>query len=110
MLPTTMLYKAVLIIDTAIEHRVLKAIRQMGATGYTCLACFGEGPRTIQNEPFMGSTQIQVEVVASRKIVEDLVALVESSTFGSSSRTAYIETVEVMNPEKFLGQVSVAAT
>lgn len=101
MLETTRLYKAVLIIDTAIERRVLKSILELGATGYTCLACFGEGHRTIHNEPFMGSTQIQVEVVASRKVVEDIVAWLEGSELGSYPRTAYIETVEVANAEKF---------
>lgn len=104
MLETTRLSKAVLIIDTAIEHRVLKSVLELGATGYTCLACFGEGPRTIQNEPFMGSTQIQVEVVASRKIVEKIVALVEGPEFGTYPRTAYIENVEVAQPEKFCNQ------
>lgn len=101
MLETTQLYKAVLIIDTAIEHRVLKAIVDRRVTGYTCLACFGEGYRSLQNEPFMGATQIQVEVVASRDIVEELVTMVEGPEFGSHPRTAYIETVEVADPEKF---------
>ena len=102
MLETTRLFKAVLIIDTAIEQRVLKAITQLGATGYTCLACFGEGHRTIQKEPFMGATQIQIEVVASRKIVEEIVTLLEGSEFAAHPRSAYIETVEVADPEKFL--------
>lgn len=101
MLETTQLYKAVLIIDTAIEHRVLKAIVDRKITDYTCLACFGEGHRSLQNESFMGATQIQVEVVASRNIVEDLVAMVEGREFGSHPRTDYIETVEVGDPEKF---------
>ncbi len=110
MSPTNRIYKAVLIIDTAIEHGVLKAIVQLGASGYTCLACFGEGRRTLQNEPFLGSSQIQVEVVASRRIVEDIVALVEGPTFGSYPRTAYIETVEVADPDKFRRRVNVAST
>lgn len=109
MLETTELYKAVLIFDTAIEHRVLKAIVESGATGYTCLACFGEGHRTLRNEPFMGATQIQVDVVASRKVVEDIVTLLEGPEFGSYSRTAYIQAVEVPDPEKYHRRISAAA-
>ncbi len=102
MLETTQLYKAVLIIDSAIENRVLKAILKLGASGYTCLSCFGEGPRTMQNEPFMGSTQVQVEVVSSQEIVEDIVAFVNGPDFASYARTAYVATVEVIDPTKFL--------
>lgn len=104
MLKTTELCKLVLIIDSGIQDRVLKKLVTLGVSGYTCIPCFGEGHRSLQGEPFMGVTQLMVQVITKRDLAVKIIADFENYEFAAHPGKAFIEPVEVVNPDQFINR------
>jgi hypothetical protein len=99
----TRLWKAVVVIETALEQELLQKFVQMGATGYTTVECNGAGRRAVYQEPFSSHSQLRVEVIGRRELCEAIVRLVSGPDYANHPIAAYLEGVEVIEPERFLG-------
>jgi hypothetical protein len=99
----TRLWKAVVVVDTDLKQELLQKFIQMGATGYTTVDCNGAGRRVVFQDPYSSHTQVRVEVVGPRSLCEDIVRLVSGPEYATYPIAAYLEGVEVIQPERFLG-------
>ena len=99
----TRLWKAVVVLDTALEEEMLHQFVQLGASGYTTMPCNGAGRKAVYQEPFSGHSQLRVEVVGTRSVCEAIVRHVSKPEFQGHPIAAYLEGVEVIQPERFVG-------
>ena len=99
----TRLWKAVVVLDTALEEELLHKFVQLGASGYTSMPCNGAGRKAVYQEPFSGHSQLRVEVVGTRSICEAIVRFVSQPEYAGHPIAAYLEGVEVIQPERFVG-------
>jgi len=99
----TRLWKAVVVLDTVLEEEMLHKFVELGASGYTSMDCNGAGRKAVYQEPFSGHSQIRVEVVGTRPVCEAIVRYVSQPEFAGHPVAAYLEGVEVIQPERFVG-------
>ena len=99
----TRLWKAVVVLDTALEEEMLHKFVELGASGYTTIECNGAGRKAVYQEPFSGHSQIRVEVVGTRQTCEAIVRHVSQPEYAGHPVAAYLEGVEVIQPERFVG-------
>jgi hypothetical protein len=99
----TRLWKAVVILDTALEHEMLQKFVELGASGYTAVECSGAGRKAVYQEPFAGHSQMRVEIIGTRPVCEAIVKHVSRPEFAGHPVAAYLEGVEVFQPERFVG-------
>jgi hypothetical protein len=99
----TRLWKAVVVLDTALEHDMLAKFVELGASGYTSMPCNGAGRQAVYQEPFSSHSQLRVEVIGTRSVCEQIVRYVSGPEFRGHPVAAYLEGVEVIQPERFVG-------
>jgi hypothetical protein len=99
----TRLWKAVVVLDTALEEEMLQKFVELGASGYTSVQCNGAGRKAVYQEPFASHSQVRVEIVGTRPICEEIVKYVSRPEFTGHPVAAYLEGVEVVQPERFVG-------
>jgi len=99
----TRLWKAVVVLDTALEREMLPKFVELGATGYTSVPCNGAGRQAVYQEPFSSHSQLRVEILATRSVSEQIVRYVSGPEFRGHPVAAYLEGVEVIQPERFVG-------
>jgi hypothetical protein len=99
----TRLWKAVVILDTALEEEMLQRFVELGATGYTAVPCRGAGRKVVYEEPFASHSQLRVEIVGPRSVCEEIVRHVSSPRYAQHPVAAYLEGVEVLEPRRFVG-------
>jgi hypothetical protein len=99
----TRLWKAVVVLDTALEEDLLPKFVELGASGYTSMPCNGAGRKAVYQEPFASHSQLRVEVVSTRAVCEQIVRYVSGPQFLGHPVAAYLEGVEVIHPQRFVG-------
>jgi len=99
----TRLWKAVVVLDTVLEEEMLHKFVELGATGYTSMECNGAGRKAVYQEPFSGHSQLRVEVVGTRPVCEAIVRHVSQPKYAGHPVAAYLEGVEVIQPQRFVG-------
>ena len=99
----TRLWKAVVVLDTALEEEMLHKFVELGASGYTTMPCSGAGRKAVYQEPFSSHSQLRVEVVGTRSVCEAIVRYVSQPEFAGHPVAAYLEGVEVIQPTRFVG-------
>jgi len=99
----TRLWKAVVVLDKALEQDMLSKFVELGASGYTSMPCNGAGRQAVYQEPFSGHSQLRVEIIGTRSVCEQIVRFVSEPQFRGHPVAAYLEGVEVIQPERFVG-------
>jgi hypothetical protein len=98
----TRLWKAVVVLDTALEQELLAKFIELGASGYTSMPCNGAGRHAVYEEPFASHSQLRVEIVGTRSVCEQIVRFVASPQYAGHPVAAYLEGVEVIRPQRFV--------
>jgi len=93
----------VVVLDTALEDEMLHKFVQLGASGYTAVECKGAGRKAVYQEPFSGHSQLRVEIISTRTVCEAIVRHVSQPEYAGHPVAAYLEGVEVIQPERFIG-------
>ena len=86
--------------DCTVQYRLVKEIREMGATGYTCYIVSGRGDRGIRPrhaEP----ANVKIEVIATSELAHRILDHVARNYFDNYAMIAYLDDVEVLRPRKF---------
>ena len=99
----TRLWKAVVVLDTDLEEELLAKFVELGASGYTSVPCNGAGRQAVYQNPFGSHSQIRVEVIGTRTLCESIVKYVSRPEYRGHPIAAYLEGVEVVQPERFVG-------
>jgi len=99
----TRLWKAVVVLDKALEQEMFPKFIELGASGYTSMPCNGAGRQAVYQEPFSTHSQLRVEIIGTRSVCEQIVRYVSGPEFRGHPVAAYLEGVEVVQPERFVG-------
>ncbi len=86
----------------AIRKELLEHFSKLGITGFTCMNCWGQGHHAVYQEPFMGHSQLRIEVITNEEIADAIVEYCSQPRFDTHAVIVYLETVNVANPNKFL--------
>ena len=116
MAATTPLTKVIVITETHFEQDMLNHFRELGIKGFTCMNCWGQGHHQVYDEPFIGHSQTRIEIITTDAIADATVAVKADINatadaivdycrlprFEAHAVTAYLETVRVREPDKFI--------
>jgi hypothetical protein len=98
--------KLVIITEEILLKKIVKIIKEEGASGYTVLSAGGEGSRNVRStgEPSVSHTfsNIKIEVLTgSRELADKIQDRVVAKFFDDYSCITYISTVEALRAHKF---------
>lgn len=102
MTETTELTKVIVITETHYEQEMLNHFRDLGIKGFTCMNCWGQGHHQVYDEPFIGHSQTRIEIVTTAAIADSILDFCRQPRFESHAIAAYLETVRVREPKKFI--------
>jgi nitrogen regulatory protein PII len=100
--------KVVIITERILLDKICMLIEEEGATGYTITRAGGKGDRNIRTTSERASVvdgfdNVKIEsVVHDAVTAEKIITKVAQLYFKNYSGITYIETVEILRPEKFL--------
>ncbi|MFP4098848.1 MAG: P-II family nitrogen regulator [Alphaproteobacteria bacterium] len=99
--------KVVIITEKIISKGVCDIILACGATGYTIVPAGGKGSRNMRSTPdsaFVvdGFANVKIDtIVRDKALAESIMAQVAEKYFAHYSGITYVESVEILRPEKF---------
>jgi nitrogen regulatory protein P-II 2 len=86
--------------DDTVRYRIVKEIRDLGATGYTDYSVHGEGARGVRPrhaEP----ANVKIEVIATPEVAQRILDHIAKHYFDNYAMIAFLSDVEVLRGEKF---------
>ncbi|GAB1449708.1 MAG: transcriptional regulator [Bacteroidetes bacterium] len=94
-------FKLLTIVATdAIEHRITKDLKSLGAKGYTRSEVEGEGIHGKHFSDWEGRN-IKIETLVKEEVAIQIMEKLSSDYFGKYSIICFLSTVEVLRPERF---------
>ncbi len=99
---STKLTKAIVVTETQFEKEMLSHFRGLGITGFTCVNCWGQGHHDVYEEPFMGHSQLRIEMITNDEVADQIVEYCTQARFQNHAVMVYLETATVADPNKFL--------
>ena len=90
--------------DDDVKYRIVKEIRDLGATGYTCCTVSGEGAmgvRPRRAEP----ANAKIEVVGTPEVAQRILEHIADHYFEKYAMIAFLDDVEVLRGEKFQAKI-----
>jgi nitrogen regulatory protein PII len=99
-------WKLVIVAEEVLTKKLIKLIKEAGATGYTVNACGGEGSRNVRStgEPSVSHTlaNVKIEVLTgTRDLADTITHEIESKFYADYSIITYIYQVEALRDHKF---------
>ena len=79
-MPMQMLKLVTIIAEEILRERICKKILALGATGYTCVQCEGDGARGVRDETVQGSN-VKIQVVCTAAVAESIMTYVAEKFF-----------------------------
>ena len=77
---------------------------ELGATGYTTMACFGAGRRQVSLNPSKPKPCVRIEVIAPRDACERIMEFLSREVQPHQSLTYCVETVQVPRLDPFVAE------
>jgi nitrogen regulatory protein PII len=98
-------WKLVIVAEEILSKKLIKLIKEAGATGYTVVAAGGEGSRNVRStgEPSVSHTlsNVKIEIlVGSRELADKIIHEVERKYYADYSIITYISQVEALRDHK----------
>ena len=100
---TTHLKRVTIIAEALLEKALLHEIKALGATGYTITTARGEGSRGVRASDWEGGN-IKLETLVSEITAHKILEQISGNYFEHHAVIAYLESVEVVRGEKYLGK------
>ncbi len=97
---TVRMKRVTIIGDDTVKYRIVKEIRDLGATGYTECPVHGQGERGIRPrhaEP----ANTKIEVIATPEVAERIMQYIAQHYFDQYAMIVFLHDVEVLRGEKF---------
>jgi Nitrogen regulatory protein P-II len=89
--------------DSTVQYRILREVKELGATGYTWFAANGQGERGVRPrhaEP----ANTKIEVIATPELAHRILEHVARNYFENYAMIAFLDDVEVVRGQKFTPQ------
>ncbi len=97
---TVRMKRLTIIGDENVRYRLVKEVKELGATGYTEYRVHGEGERGIRprhGEP----ANTKIEVIATPEVAHRIFEHVAANYFENYAMIAFLDDVEVLRAGKF---------
>ncbi len=98
---TVRLKKVTIIAEGVLEAQIVRALRELGASGYTISEARGEGSRGVRASEWEGHN-VMVETLVGPETAERILAHVSETYFEHYAVVAYVADVEVVRGAKYL--------
>jgi nitrogen regulatory protein PII len=85
-------------IERQLEHRLI----ELGATGYTAIACHGMGRHDLNDASEVPAPRVRIEVIAPPRVVDRMLDYLSQEIMPKHFITACAETVDVLRLDSFL--------
>jgi hypothetical protein len=100
------IWKLVIIAEEVLSKKLIKVIKESGATGYTVMAAGGEGNRNVRStgEPSVSHTlsNVKIEVLTgTRELADAITKQIEEKFYADYSIITYISEVIALRDHKF---------
>ena len=86
--------------DDTVRYRILKEIKEMGATGYTDCPVHGQGARGVRPRHAEPANS-KIEVIATPEIAQRILEHIAKHYFDNYAMIAFLDDVEVLRAKKF---------
>ena len=93
--------KVSIVAERLLEDRLVAAIREAGAKGYTIVDARGEGSRGVRASEFEG-LNIKLETLVPEETAEQILEHLAKHYFARYAVVAYVEQVYVVRGDKYL--------
>lgn len=98
---TTSVHLVTIIAEGILRERLIKAVMDLGAKGYTIGEVHGHGSAGISAQ-FWSGAQVRLEILTSATIADKILAHLQANYFDTYSVIAYVSEVRVVRGEKYL--------
>jgi nitrogen regulatory protein P-II 2 len=89
-----------IIIEAAVEARLIDDVKRLGAKGYSVGHVRGEGRSASQLQDLNGPS-MRLETIVTDEIAEAILAHLEAAYFGRYAVVVWVSPVTVLRPERF---------
>lgn len=86
--------------DDTVRYRIVKEIKEMGATGYTDCVVHGQGARGVRPRHAEPANS-KIEVIATHEMAQRILEHVAKHYFDNYAMIAFLDDVVVLRAEKF---------
>lgn len=86
--------------DNTVRYRIVKEIKEMGATGYTDCIVHGQGARGVRPRHAEPANS-KIEVIATPEMAQRIIEHIAKNYFDGDAMIAFLDDVEVLRAEKF---------
>jgi nitrogen regulatory protein P-II 2 len=98
-LRTVELERVTIVAEAVLESRLIAAIREVGARGWTLTEVRGEGSRGVRASEWEGN--VKIETLVPKVVADRLLALLAHDYFPHSAVVAYADRVRVVRGDKY---------
>jgi nitrogen regulatory protein PII len=98
---TVRLRKVTIVAEALLEERLLRAIRERGARGFTLAEVRGEGSRGVRASDWEGKN-VRIETLVPAEAADRILAHVAEAYFPHFAVVAWVEDVEVVRGDKYV--------
>ena len=88
-------------VETALEEKLLKEFKRLGARGYTCIYCTGKGRHEVMEDPYTGHSLVQIQVLARASVAEAIMQYVHGAGLSNYPAIAVMDNVTVYAEDTF---------
>lgn len=99
-MPTVTLKLVTIVTERILEDRLLRALDDLGATGYTLTQATGRGSRGVRASEWEGP-DTRIETLVSPAVADAIVAHVAEKFFEHYAVIVYVQDAEVVRGEKY---------
>ena len=98
---TVPLRKVTIVAEALLEDRLLRAVRERGARGFTVGEVRGEGSRGVRASDWEGKN-VRIETIVSPEVADRILAHVAETYFPRFAVVAWVDDVEVVRGDKYV--------
>jgi nitrogen regulatory protein P-II 2 len=89
-----------IVLEAALEARLIKEVRALGVKGYTISSARGAGPKNQRNGDLEGGN-IRMEIVCGEELLEQLIELISTQYLPSYACSFWVSEVSVLREERY---------
>lgn len=90
-----------IVTEAAIETRICKELKELGAHGYTVTNARGSGSRGTRSADWSSSGNVRIEVVCDETVAEKIQNYLREHYYENYAMILFESDVRVLRPEKF---------
>lgn len=100
---TVGLKKVTIVAEAVLEARLVREVRELGATGYTIVGAHGEGSRGVRASEWEGDN-VMLETLVGAATADRILTHVAAAYFEHYAVIAWVTDVQVVRGDKYLNQ------